>query len=151
VVLGRGAGIAVGYLVSKNGSELGKKALESGKETTWIPGAILRIGDTELALEDPLVLALAELEASADEPMRSDELVEPPVGAAAEAVAPPAASARAVAAPLADVPKGGQSRESRRSKGGERGLRLGDVIVALLALVVLALSLLGLAWVLRAD
>jgi pSer/pThr/pTyr-binding forkhead associated (FHA) protein len=149
-ILRRGDGVAVRDLGSKNGSELGKKALESGKETAWLPGATLRIGDTELALEDPLVLALAELEASTDEPMRPDEIVEPPVGAEAPAaVAAPSPSARAGAAPIADVPKGAQSRA--RSGSRERGLRLGDVVVGVLALVVLALSLLGLAWVLRAD
>jgi pSer/pThr/pTyr-binding forkhead associated (FHA) protein len=150
-VLRRGDGIAVRDLGSKNGSELGKKALESGKETAWPAGAILRIGDTELALEDPLVVALAELEASADEAMRPDELVEPPVGAAPDAsVASAAPNARAGAAPLADVPKGASNREGRSGRR-ERGLRVGDVVVGVLALVVLALSLLGLAWVLRAD
>jgi pSer/pThr/pTyr-binding forkhead associated (FHA) protein len=151
-ILRRGDGIAVRDLGSKNGSELAKKALESGKETAWPAGATLRIGDTEFALEDPLILALAELESSADEPMRPDELVEPPVGAQAPAVAAvPAPSERAGAAPIADVPKTTQSRGGRGSRGKDRGLRTGDVIVGLLALVVLALSLLGLAWVLRAD
>jgi hypothetical protein len=84
--------------------------------------------------------------------MRADELVEPPVGAEADAaVAAPAPSERAGAAPIADVPKAASGRGARSARGKDRGLRPGDVFVGLLALVVLALSLLGLAWVLRAD
>jgi pSer/pThr/pTyr-binding forkhead associated (FHA) protein len=142
----RGESVCVRELGSKNGSELGKKKLEKGKETPWPSAALLRIGDTELALEDPLVLALAELEASADEPMRSDELVDPPFAADA-GVAPPAGAERPVAAPIADVPKRTSAPPTRR----RGGLRSVDLAVALFALVVLALSLLGLAWVLRAD
>ena len=147
-ILRRGDSVCVRDLGSKNGSELGQKSLESGKDTAWSLGALLRIGDTELALEDPLVLALAELEASPDEAMRSDELVEPPVGARAEPEAQaPVPATRAGAAPLTDVPKRASNAPSRR----RGGLRPADVFVAVLALVVLALSLLGLAWVLRAD
>lgn len=106
----------------------------------------MRIGETELALEDPLVLALAELEASADEPMRSDELVEPPAAVDA-GFAPPAGAERPGAAPIAELPKRTSAPPTRR----RGGLRSFDVAVALLALAVLALSLLGLAWVLRAE
>jgi pSer/pThr/pTyr-binding forkhead associated (FHA) protein len=143
-----GESVCVRDLGSKNGSELGKKPLEPSKETVWPAGATLRIGDTELALEDPLVLALAELEASADEPMPPGELVEPPIGVSAEAAGiAPAPTARPGAAPIAEVPKRASNAPSRR----RGGVRAADVFVAVLALVVLALSLLGLAWVLRAD
>jgi pSer/pThr/pTyr-binding forkhead associated (FHA) protein len=154
-VFRRGDGISLRDLGSKNGSELGQKKLEAGKETAWPPGATLRIGDTEFALEDPLVLALAELEASPDEPMRADEPIEPPSGAPGESRAAAAgAETRATAAPIAEVPKRAPDAESsRRSARAEqrRGLRSADLVVGLLALVVLALSLLGLMWVLRAD
>jgi pSer/pThr/pTyr-binding forkhead associated (FHA) protein len=143
----RGDAVCVRELGSKNGTELGKKKLEAGKDTPWPAGATLRIGDTELVLEDPLVLALAELEASADEAMRSDEIVEPPVGASDPAAAPAVPPGRAAAAPIADVPKRSSAAPARR----RGGLRTADVIVAVLALVVLGLSLLGLIWVLRAD
>ncbi len=154
-VFRRGDGVSVRDLGSKNGSELGQKKLEAGKETAWPSGAVLRIGDTEFALEDPLVLALAELEASPDEPMRSDELIEAPAGAPAETAATTAgALSGQAAAPLAEVPKRIPDPEtSRRSARAERGrgLRPADLAVGVLALVVLALSLLGLMWVLRAD
>ncbi|HEX6764713.1 MAG TPA: FHA domain-containing protein [Polyangiaceae bacterium] len=147
-ILRRGESVCVRDLGSKNGTELGQKTLESGKDTAWPAGATLRIGDTEFALEDPLALALAELEASPDEAMRSDELVEPPAGAAAEPESvPPAPAARPGGAPIADVPKRAPSPPGRR----RGGLRPADIFVGVLALVVLALSLLGLAWVLRSD
>jgi pSer/pThr/pTyr-binding forkhead associated (FHA) protein len=144
-VFRRGDAVLVRELGSKNGTELGKKKLEPKKDTPWPAGATLTIGDTTLVLEDPLALALAELEASADEAMRSDEVVEPPVGASEPAAAPVPAP-RGGAAPIADVPKRAASPSRRRG-----GLRTADVVVALFSLVVLALSLLGLIWVLRAD
>ncbi|HEX6276228.1 MAG TPA: FHA domain-containing protein [Polyangiaceae bacterium] len=144
-VFRRGDAVCVRELGSKNGTSLGKKKLEAKKDTPWPAGATLSIGDTELVLEDPLALALAELEASADEAMRSDEIVEPPVGASEPAPAPVPA-ARGGAAPIANVPERALAPSRRRG-----GLRTADVAVALLALVVLALSLLGLVWVLRAD
>jgi pSer/pThr/pTyr-binding forkhead associated (FHA) protein len=146
-LLRRGEAVCVRDLGSKNGSELGKKRLETGKDTPWPAGATLRFGDTELALEDPLLAALAALEASPDEAMRPDELVEPPAGVALEPAEAPPPGARAGAAPIAEVPRA-TSTPARRGRGG---LRPADVAVAVLALVVLALSLLGLAWVLRAD
>jgi pSer/pThr/pTyr-binding forkhead associated (FHA) protein len=155
-VFRRGDGVCVRDLGSKNGSELGQRKLESGKETAWPAGATLRIGDTEITLEDPLVLALAELEASPDEPMRADEPIEPPAGAAVEpAAAASGATARTGASPIADVPMRAPDAAAspRRSARAERarGLRPADLAVGVLALVVLALSLLGLMWVLRAD
>jgi pSer/pThr/pTyr-binding forkhead associated (FHA) protein len=146
-VVRRGDAICVRELGSKNGSSLGKKKLEAGKETPWLAGVTLHIGDTELALEDPLVAALAELEASADETMRPDEIVEPPVGVAEPEGPAPEPAPRGPAAPIADVPKRAPGGPARRRSG----LRTTDIVVALLALTVLALSLLGLAWVLRAE
>ncbi|HEX6765017.1 MAG TPA: FHA domain-containing protein [Polyangiaceae bacterium] len=146
-IMRRGDAVCVRDLGSKNGSELGKKPLEPNKDTPWQAGTLLRIGETELSLEDPLAVALVELEASADEPMRADELVEPPVGVSpGRAPEAPPAAGRALA-PVVEVPRRAQTPEARR----RAGLRTADVVVALLAIVVLALSLLGLLWVLRAD
>jgi pSer/pThr/pTyr-binding forkhead associated (FHA) protein len=147
-IMRRGDAVCVRDLGSKNGSELGKKPLEPNKDTPWPASAMLRIGETELSLQDPLVVALAELEASADEPMRPDELVDPPVGASPErAPETSPAAGRAAGAPVVEVPKRAQAPAARR----RAGLRTADVVVALLAIVVLSLSLLGLMWVLRAD
>ena len=83
----------------------------------------------------------------ADEPMRSDESVDPPRGIEVEQepLASPSAGPSA-AAPLVEMPK----RGAAAARGG-RALGAADLIVALLALAVLGLSLLGLAWVLRSK
>jgi pSer/pThr/pTyr-binding forkhead associated (FHA) protein len=144
----RGQYVCVKDLGSKNGSELDGKRLEAGKETPWLPNAKLVIGTTSLGLEDPLLAALAELEATPDEAMAPDESIEPPP-VTSKAPSPNAlpAPTRAPAAPLASIPEKSTSAEEPRP----RGHRAVDLVVALLALVVLTVSLLGIAWVLRAD
>jgi pSer/pThr/pTyr-binding forkhead associated (FHA) protein len=143
----RGQHVCVKDLGSKNGSELGDKRLEPKKETPWSPSQKLRIGGTELALEDPLLDALLELEASADEPMQSDESIDPPRGLDAPEPVPVAPGGPEAAAPLVEQP----SRTRATTTGSARSLGMADLAVGLLALVVLGLSLLGLAWVLRSK
>jgi pSer/pThr/pTyr-binding forkhead associated (FHA) protein len=144
----RGQHVCVRDLGSKNGSELDGKRLEAGKETPWLPTAKLVIASTSLALDDPLLTALTELEATPAEAMPLDESVEPPPVTGSRP--PPSGlppSAHAGAAPLVSVPEKVTSDEVKRP----RGHRAVDLVVALLALVVLTVSLLGIAWVLRAD
>src|SRR5262245_27163712 len=62
----RGQDVVVRDLGSKNGTRLAGTRLEPNHETPWPPGAILEIANTSLTLEDPLLAALEELEASAD-------------------------------------------------------------------------------------
>jgi pSer/pThr/pTyr-binding forkhead associated (FHA) protein len=143
----RGQHVCVKDLGSKNGSELGDKRLEPKKETPWSPSQKLRIGGTELALEDPLLDALLELEASADEPMQSDESIDPPRGLDAPEPGLPAPGGPEAAAPLVEQP----SRTRSTTTGSARSVGMADLAVGLLALVVLGLSLLGLAWVLRSK
>ena len=144
----RGQHVCVRDLGSKNGSELGGKRLEPNQETPWQSGQKLRIGATELGLRDPLLEALLELEAGADEPMRSDESVDPPRGLEPhEGPGAPPAVEPSAAAPLVEVPRRAAAASARSGKG----LGAPDVVVAVLALVVLVLSLVGLAWVLRSK
>jgi pSer/pThr/pTyr-binding forkhead associated (FHA) protein len=143
----RGQHVIVRDLGTKNGSDLGGRRLPAGQEVPWLPGTPLVIGPTQLSLEDPLDLALKELEASADEPMRPDEPVDPPAAAlAAPTVPAPKASSDA---PLTTVPESSRPAESKPRKKGPLGLT--EALVALLALTVLALSLLGLVWVLQSK
>jgi pSer/pThr/pTyr-binding forkhead associated (FHA) protein len=144
----RGQHVCIKDLGSKNGSELDGKRLEAGKETPWLPTAKLVIGSTTLGLDDPLLAALTELEATPDEAMPLDESVEPPPVTGSRP--PPNGlpeSTHAGAAPLVSPPEQPPSAEGKRP----RGHRAVDLVVALLALVVLTVSLLGIAWVLRAD
>jgi pSer/pThr/pTyr-binding forkhead associated (FHA) protein len=144
----RGQHVCVKELGSKNGSELDGHRLEPGKETPWLPGVPLVIGQTRLTLTDPLLAALEELESAADETMAPDESVEPPpVASDPEVPAVQPASARNRAAPLAEVPERSAPVETKRTGRG----RTVDVVVALFGLLVLTLSLLGLSWVLRSH
>jgi pSer/pThr/pTyr-binding forkhead associated (FHA) protein len=144
-LLRRGQHVCVRDLGSKNGSSLGDKKLEPNRETPWLPGAKLELGSTKLSLTDPLFDALLELEASTDEPMRPDESVDPPRGIDGDLAEASPAVAPGPAGPLAEVP----NREALPRTRDSRGVGLADVLVGALALVVLALSLVGLAWVLR--
>ncbi len=144
-LLRRGQHVCVRDLGSKNGSALGDKKLEPNKETPWLPGAKLELGSTTLALTDPLLDALLELETSSDEPMRPDESVDPPLGVDAELSRAEPRPGAGTAAPLAEVPERAGPPKAREP----RGVGLADLLVGVLALVVLGLSLVGLAWVLR--
>ena len=140
-----GQHIAARDLGSKNGSALGGKKLEPNRDTPWLPGLALELGKTTLALSDPLLEALRELETAADEPMRGDESVDPPRDIEEPESPVRSGADPAAAAPLVEVPK----RSNLPSAREPRKVGAADLVVGALALVVLALSLLGLAWVLK--
>jgi pSer/pThr/pTyr-binding forkhead associated (FHA) protein len=143
----RGQHVCVRELGSKNGTELGGKPLAPNKETPWSPDQELAIGETRLRLEDPLAAALEELERAAAEAIANDESIEPPPVAGSDGAPVLPEEPRGRAAPLADVPARLSPEKAPR---GARSRTL-DVVVALLGLVVLTLSLLGLSWVLRSN
>jgi len=152
-VFRRGHHVCVRDLGSKNGSELGGQRLEPNKESPWPSGATLRFGANTFSLSDPVLDALGEIEAAADERMRADDEIEPPAGsrsdeAAASADAEPEApiSVRA-GAPIAEVPRAAGAKKPVTGKAS--GFRLADALIALFALVVLAVSALGLVWLMR--
>lgn len=151
----RGSQLLVRDLGSKNGSSIGQVFLSPDKSTAWPAQAVLAIGATRLVFHDPVGEALAELEQMADEHMRDDESVDPPD------VGPVARPAPAGASPAADgairpADKGSSigavPRRARRAGDKSRhGWNMTDVLVVLLALAVLALSLLGLYWLFRTN
>jgi pSer/pThr/pTyr-binding forkhead associated (FHA) protein len=144
-------------LGSKNGAELGGQNLEK-RDRPWRVGETLRIGKNTFSYEHPAIEALAELERAADEKLRPDEPIPPPelapssgpptdrVPRSAKAKAPPADAAviDVGAAPIAEVP---QRREAGRR--GKAGWSSTDFVVVLLAVGVLALSVVGLFWLLK--
>jgi pSer/pThr/pTyr-binding forkhead associated (FHA) protein len=138
----RGHNLSVRDLKSKNGASLGDTPLEPDKETVWPPGVTLKLGDTELVYDDPVRAALDELVRASDERMNDREPVEAPSGSTPEPLREPQRpepSARpATRRPSAPAPV-------TRS-----GINWVDVMVGLLALSVLALSLLGLWLLFRA-
>jgi pSer/pThr/pTyr-binding forkhead associated (FHA) protein len=147
----RGGQLLVRDLGSKNGTLLGEQPLSGSKAVTWLPGVPLVIGATRLTFDDPVADALRELDRAADEALAHDESVDPPNADsnAPAAPAPPSAesstSERGPEAPAA-VPVRRSTRPGRRSS-----VATSDLLVAGLALLVLALSVLGLLWLFRLE
>jgi len=139
----RGVSLWVKDLGSKNGALLDGAPLVPNKETTWPRSKLVSLGATELTFDDPVAEALVEIEASGDEKMRDADNIDPPTGSPARAAPAPAIGGGS-AAPIARVPqaKGSTART-------ERGFRTADVVIALLALLVLAASVVGLFWLSR--
>jgi len=148
-IIRRGTQIFVRDLGSKNGATLNGTPLEPKRDTPWTAGAVLALGQSEFACEDPVLAALNDIEAGRDEQMRDDDSIDPPN------VSPNGANTtfvdvqRAHAsddAPVVSVPK--RVPEATKKTSGFRGV---DVAIALVALLVIGLSLLGLSWLFRGQ
>jgi pSer/pThr/pTyr-binding forkhead associated (FHA) protein len=146
----RGGQLYVRDLGSKNGTRLGDERLEGRKEAPWAPGVPLWLGADRIELEDPLAEALADLERAADERLRDDESIDPPVVDAAApadpAAAEPSPNELRPAAPIVHVPERARARARPKAGWGTT-----DLLVALIALVVLATSIVGLLWLFAGD
>jgi pSer/pThr/pTyr-binding forkhead associated (FHA) protein len=146
----RGTRLYVCDLGSKNGTSVGGERLPSQQEVPWRTDAPLQVGQNHLTYEDPVIETLAELERVADERMQEDEPIEPPAGvdSSGHAAAPgDDASTASVAtrkAPIAALPK-----RATTTAASSTGWNISDVLVAMLALLVLALSIIGLFWLFR--
>jgi pSer/pThr/pTyr-binding forkhead associated (FHA) protein len=137
----RGPLLWVKDLGSKNGARLDGNKLAANKETIWSRGKLVSLGATELGFDDPVAAALLEIEASSDEKMRDADNVDPPTEH------PPSVSPAPTpgsAAPIARVPQ--TKAIARRADGG---FRTADLVIALLALAVLAASVIGIFWLSR--
>jgi pSer/pThr/pTyr-binding forkhead associated (FHA) protein len=146
--------VLVRDLDSKNGAELAGRQLDE-RDQVWRAGDALRVGQNVFIYRHGAVEALAELEQAADEKLRPDEplappdVERPPTGRArepsfADHAVPSEPAPPGDAAPIAEVPF--VSPPERRGKPGWTGT---DFIVVLFALAVLALSIVGLVWLLR--
>ncbi|HTA94260.1 MAG TPA: FHA domain-containing protein [Polyangiaceae bacterium] len=149
-IIRRGAQIFVRDLGSKNGATLAGLRLEAKRDTVWPAHAMLSFGANEFSFEDPVLAALAEIEASSDEQMQGDDSIDPPnVTASAGSKASSTDAQRALtsdAAPVAQVP----TRAAQAVKKPQ-GFRAVDVVIALVALLVIGLSILGLTWLFRSN
>lgn len=148
-IIRRGTQIFVRDLGSKNGATLLGTRLEAGRDTPWPPHALLALGSSEFGFEDPVLAALAEIEAGSDEQMQSGDSVDPPNVVAGR---PPPETAQGPhgsdGAPLVRVPTRAPESADKQSSGGFKAV---DVVVAVVALVVIALSVLGLSWLFRSP
>ncbi len=140
------AGVFVEDLGAKNGSWLGAARLPSDQRVAWRAPQMLKVGRTVLALVEPVADALAEIEGAADEPLGPEE-----VGAPIQP-SPPITSQIGEGsgsrgdAPIASLAEGGGAKTAL----GPRGTwSLLDLLVMGAALGVLALSLVGIFWLLR--
>jgi pSer/pThr/pTyr-binding forkhead associated (FHA) protein len=155
-VVRRGDQLLARDLGSKNGATLGGTPLPTDRDRTWTPGEQLAIGDDRFEFEHPAADALRELEQAADEKIRFDEVLDPPVfpraadGNSARDEAENAAStaANAPGSPVAPVTAVPASPKAIRARS-RSGWTSADVAVVLLAVGVLGLSILGLIWLLR--
>ncbi|MEO6419449.1 MAG: FHA domain-containing protein [Polyangiaceae bacterium] len=145
----RGTSILVRDAGSKNGAFLGETRISHDRDTAWRPALMLRIDRTVLTLDEPVALALSDIEQGGDEAIAEEDLPPPPVAPApAPAEEAPRSEARpATAAPIAQVDGGRSSIAPRRKK--KSGWSGTDLAVVVAALAVIALSVAGLVWLLR--
>lgn len=144
----RGDQIWVQDLGSKNGTRVDETTLGPKESKVWRPGVTLTLGGNQLVHDDPVADAMAELERALDEPMAEGDSVDPPTAGDPSSAPPPpsAVSQRGGDAPVIAVPK--RAKRPVPRKAGWTGT---DLLVAAVALVVLAVSLLGLFWLFRGS
>jgi pSer/pThr/pTyr-binding forkhead associated (FHA) protein len=150
-VVRRGGQVLLRDLGSRNGVFLGDSRLIPDRDTLWRPPTMARIGVAVLALDEPVSLALAELEAAADEAIADVDAPPPPVSAEG-APAPPSAAPPepAVGAPIAEIAKGGGSRSATTvTRKPRRTWTAADILVVTIAMAIIGASVAGLVWVLR--
>ncbi|NOU31592.1 MAG: FHA domain-containing protein [Polyangiaceae bacterium] len=152
----KGAIVVVCDLGSKNGTWLGERRLPPSRDVPWKSSAMVKIGRTVLALTEPLTVALAQLETMPDEPVAEEDappepppsmLAPPSAKEPAPASAVPPRSAAGAAAPMVAAPAPAPAPAPiARKKSGWTPTDIGVVVAAIL---IIALSLAGLAWVLK--
>jgi pSer/pThr/pTyr-binding forkhead associated (FHA) protein len=137
----RGQSVFVRDLRAKNGTWLGETRVTTDKEVHWRPTQMVKIGRTVLSLREPLGEALARIEGATDEPIDPGEDIVPPSADEPRAALEPAL---APAAPMALLPPTVKAAPKRRGGWGKV-----DLLVMAVAVAVLALSAVGLVWLLR--
>jgi pSer/pThr/pTyr-binding forkhead associated (FHA) protein len=150
-VMRRGEQLYVRDLGSKNGSTLADASLDSKTPRVWPKSALLGLGSTRLTYQDPILDALQELEHSADERMADDESIDPPNVTAGSPEATPELRSESPSAAVSRQAPVVAAPQRERTSGRGRGVLTTDLLVAALALVVLALSALGLFWLFRSE
>jgi pSer/pThr/pTyr-binding forkhead associated (FHA) protein len=170
VVARRGGQVLLRDLGSRNGVFLGETRLTPDRDVVWRAPTMARIGLTVLALDEPVSVALAELEAAEDETMGDKDIPPQPAppGAPPPSAAPPSSVAsvpasRAApqssdappasrmsltgAAPIAEIAS--DTAAMPRVAQTRRGWTMTDFLVVTLAFGVIGASIAGLVWVLR--
>ncbi|MFC1641656.1 FHA domain-containing protein [Myxococcota bacterium] len=146
-----GIQLMVRDLGSKNGTRLGDEVVDPGNAAPWRNGQRLVIGLDCVEYQDAVAEALAELERAADERMRPDEPVAAPAGTQKEPEEPERTDKSSVPPPPpiggSQAPVAGMPSTSRwNDPSRKRGWTGTDWLVALFAVVVLGVSIVGLYW-----
>ncbi|MFO0678190.1 MAG: FHA domain-containing protein [Polyangiaceae bacterium] len=143
VVLARDVGGRAGVV-------LGDASLAGDRDTAWKPAWMLKVGRSVLALTEPVVEALSDLEQSEDEAIPADEAADPPATVRAME-----AEARAEAEKLDREERDARAQRELRAvvpappERRESGWSTADFAVMGAALSLLVLSVVGLFWLLR--
>lgn len=145
----RGGQLLARDLGSKTGSRIDDIRLQTENDTPWIRGSVLYVGQNQFCYEDPAADMLAEIEQGGDERIPPDEPVDQPFDESTVEPQPPAETSKSsTSAPAARNPPKSSARKSGRDESTWSSL---DFAVALISLVVLAVSILGLVWLLQAN
>jgi pSer/pThr/pTyr-binding forkhead associated (FHA) protein len=149
IVVRRGSQVLLRDSGSHNGVMLGDQMLPPERDTLWRPASMARIGASVLAVEEPVSIALADLEAAADEKMKESDVPPPPRSEEAPPVesAPASRASEGAVAPIAEVAREEPPPVARRPKG--RAWTVTDLVVVTVALAVIGASVAGLIWVLK--
>lgn len=131
-------------------ARLKSRVLKAGVSCTWALGSVLELGENRLHYDDPVDVALRELEQSPTERLGPRDVVAPPNGArpdasqvvAAKIAPPPAAPAQSARAPRPRLMLSGTSRSSAPT----RGFGPAEIVIALLCVGVLCVSLWAITW-----
>lgn len=145
-IVRRGATVLVRDLRSKNGSMMGEQPIATGRDVPWRQAAMVRVGGTVLALDEPVAAALGDLESAADEKMTAGETPAPPKSQSAKEPEPPPRSQRGAEAPIARLDKSVVTVSTRARKPR---IKMADVAIIGSALAIIALSIAALVWVLK--
>jgi pSer/pThr/pTyr-binding forkhead associated (FHA) protein len=150
IVVRRGSQVLLRDSGSHNGVLLGDQLLQPDRDTLWRPATMARIGASVLAVEEPVSIALADLEAAADEKMKDGDAPPPPKSEEAPPAesAPASRAAEGAAAPIADVARAEPPPLAPRRPRG-RAWTVTDLIVVTVAVAVIGASVAGLIWVLK--
>lgn len=143
-LLRRGDRVYVRDLGSKNGSELGGRRMNAGEEAPWPKGESLKLGGNRLVYEDPVGEALDEIERAADERIDESEAIDPPKGLGTSAEAALQTTVTRRTAPVTPRPR-------RQAPESTVGWTATDVVVAIIAVAVLAVSIGGLVWLMKSG
>lgn len=157
-VVRRGSQVFLRDLGSRNGVHLGDMRLTPDRDVAWRPPTMVRIGRSVLALDEPVSVALAELEAAADE-IVPDEAVAPPrpsvlapSSSAPGSAPPPSAELQAPPRTAKDPVPAFEVRARTATTVVRKPRRVwtaADVMVVTIAVAIIGASIAGLVWVLR--